>query len=48
MSTQYALDDLVDDIIDSRWTVTVLAALLRQAGIGVVYPVALTSTSTED
>ncbi|HIE53729.1 MAG TPA: ATP-dependent DNA helicase RecG, partial [Chromatiaceae bacterium] len=39
---------LVDDIIDSGWTVTVLAALLRQAGSGVVYPVALTSTSTGD
>ena len=37
---------LVDDVIDSGWTVTVLAALLRQAGSGVVYPVALTSTST--
>ncbi len=39
---------LVDDVIDSGWTVTVLAALLRQAGSGVVYPVALASTSTGD
>ncbi len=37
---------LVDDIIDSGWTVTVLAALLRRAGSGPVYPVALASTST--
>jgi ATP-dependent DNA helicase RecQ len=39
---------LVDDVIDSGWTVTVLAALLRQAGSGRVYPVALASTSTGD
>jgi ATP-dependent DNA helicase RecQ len=39
---------LVDDVIDSGWTVTVLAALLRQAGSGLVYPVALASTSTGD
>lgn len=37
---------LVDDVIDSGWTLTVLAALLRQAGSGLVYPVALASTST--
>ncbi|MFQ5625760.1 MAG: ATP-dependent DNA helicase RecG, partial [Methyloligellaceae bacterium] len=37
---------LVDDVIDSGWTVTVLAALLRQAGSGPVYPVALATTST--
>lgn len=37
---------LVDDIIDSGWTITVLAALLRQAGSGPIYPVALASTST--
>ncbi|MDE2828588.1 MAG: RecQ family ATP-dependent DNA helicase [Gemmatimonadota bacterium] len=39
---------LVDDIIDSGWTVTVLAALLRQAGSGPVFPVALASTSAGD
>ena len=39
---------LVDDIIDSGWTMTVLAALLRQAGSGIVYPVALASTSTDN
>ena len=36
---------LVDDIVDSRWTITVLAALLRQNGSGPVYPVALASTT---
>jgi len=36
---------LVDDITDSGWTVTVLAALLRRAGSGPVYPVALASAS---
>jgi ATP-dependent DNA helicase RecQ len=36
---------LVDDVIDSGWTVTVLAALLRRAGSEAVYPVALASTS---
>ena len=37
---------LVDDVVDSRWTMTVLAALLRQAGSGLVYPVGLASAST--
>ena len=39
---------LVDDIIDSGWTMTVAAALLRRAGSGPVYPVALASTSTNN
>lgn len=39
---------LVDDIIDSGWTLTVLAALLQQAGSGMVFPVALASTSVTD
>lgn len=39
---------LVDDIIDSGWTMTVLAALLRQAGCEKVYPVALASTSVKN
>lgn len=38
---------LVDDIVDSGWTLTVVAALLRQAGSGVVYPVALASSSVK-
>ncbi len=36
---------LVDDIVDSRWTMTILAALLRQNGSGPVFPVALASTT---
>lgn len=32
---------LVDDIVDSRWTFTVIAALLRDAGSGPVFPFAL-------
>ena len=36
---------LVDDIIDSGWTMTVLAVLLRRGGSGDVYPVALALTS---
>ena len=36
---------LVDDIVDSGWTLSVLAALLQQAGSGAVFPVALASTS---
>ncbi|MBN2054049.1 RecQ family ATP-dependent DNA helicase, partial [bacterium] len=39
---------LVDDVIDSGWTMTILAALLLQAGSGPVFPVALASTSTGD
>ncbi len=32
---------LVDDMVDSRWTFTVVAALLRRAGSGEVFPLAL-------
>jgi ATP-dependent DNA helicase RecQ len=39
---------LVDDIVDSGWTLTVIAALLQQAGSGAVFPVALASTSVSD
>jgi ATP-dependent DNA helicase RecQ len=39
---------LVDDVVDSRWTVTVLAALLIQAGSGLVYPIALASTGFDN
>jgi ATP-dependent DNA helicase RecQ len=38
---------LVDDIVDSGWTLTVIAALLQQAGSGMVYPVALASSSVK-
>ncbi|WP_199245761.1 RecQ family ATP-dependent DNA helicase [[Phormidium] sp. ETS-05] len=36
---------LVDDVVDSRWTFTVLAALLRSAGSGPVFPLALAINS---
>jgi ATP-dependent DNA helicase RecQ len=39
---------LIDDIVDSGWTLTVVAALLRQHGCGPVYPAALASTSVHD
>ena len=32
---------LIDDIIDSRWTITVVGTLLREAGSGPVYPFVL-------
>jgi ATP-dependent DNA helicase RecQ len=37
---------LVDDTVDSRWTFTVIAALLRGAGSGPVFPFALAFTSS--
>jgi ATP-dependent DNA helicase RecQ len=36
---------LVDDMVDSQWTFTVIAALLRQAGSGPVFPLALALNS---
>lgn len=39
---------LIDDIFDSGWTLTVIAALLQQAGSGCVYPAALASSSVND
>jgi len=36
---------LLDDAVDSKWTFTVIAALLRKNGAGSVIPIALTSTS---
>lgn len=36
---------LVDDMVDSRWTLTVAAWLLTSHGSGPVYPLALASTS---
>ncbi len=36
---------LVDDMVDSGWTLTLLAALLRQGGAGFVYPLALAETT---
>ncbi len=36
---------LVDDMVDSRWTFTMVGALLRDAGCGNVFPFALAVTS---
>ena len=36
---------LVDDMVDSRWTMTIIAALLREAGSGQVFPLALALTT---
>lgn len=36
---------LVDDVVDSRWTFTVITALLRKAGCEAVYPLALALNS---
>ena len=36
---------LVDDVVDSRWTLTECGYLLRQAGSGPVHPLALASAS---
>lgn len=38
---------LVDDVVDSAWTLTLSAALLRQAGTTVVYPFALATSATK-
>jgi ATP-dependent DNA helicase RecQ len=35
---------LIDDCVDSQWTFTALAAQLREAGSGPVFPLALSST----
>lgn len=37
---------LVDDIVNSRWTLTVAAWLLQSSGSGIVYPVALSLAQT--
>ena len=39
---------LVDDMVDSRWTLTVSAWLLRKGGSGVVWPMALSQTGHEE
>jgi len=36
---------LIDDMVDSRWTFTVIAALLRDAGCPAVFPLALAMSS---
>lgn len=37
---------LVDDVIDSGWTMTIVSALLREAESGIVLPLALADSST--
>ena len=37
---------LIDDVVDSVWTLTVTAALLRRSGSGAVFPLALASASS--
>lgn len=39
---------LVDDMVDSRWTLTVSAWLLRKSGSGVVWPMALSQTGHDE
>jgi ATP-dependent DNA helicase RecQ len=39
---------LVDDVVDSAWTLTVIAVLLRRAGSGLVWPVTLATGSVGD
>ena len=39
---------LVDDMVDSRWTFTVVTAHLRRAGAGYVFPLALAETGKGD
>jgi ATP-dependent DNA helicase RecQ len=39
---------LVDDMVDSGWTLTVAAYLLASHGSGPVYPVALASTNNSE
>lgn len=36
---------LVDDVVDSGWTLTIISMLLRKAGSGPVWPCALTTSS---
>jgi len=38
---------LVDDIADSKWTLTVVGALLRKNGSGLVYPYVLATTNAD-
>ena len=38
---------LVDDILDSRWTLTIAGWLLRSHGSGLVYPFSLAQASVQ-
>ena len=39
---------LIDDMVDSRWTLTIAAWLLRSNGSGAVFPLALALTGGTD
>lgn len=39
---------LIDDLVDSRWTLTEIGRLLRRSGSGPVFPIALASTQSGD
>jgi len=39
---------LVDDMVDSRWTLTVAAWLLRRGGSGEVWPLVLAQTGHDE
>lgn len=39
---------LVDDMVDSRWTFTIIGQLLKEAGVPDVYPYALAMTTSGD
>ena len=39
---------LVDDIVDSRWTLTYAGWLLRHHGAGPVHPIALATAAPQD
>jgi ATP-dependent DNA helicase RecQ len=39
---------LVDDLVDSRWTFTIVGFQLRSTGVTAVYPVALADTSRSE
>ena len=52
--TAFAVDDppsgpvlLVDDLVGSRWTLTVVGHILREAGCDAVFPLALADTSRQ-
>lgn len=36
---------LIDDMVDSKWTLTICGAMLKQKGSGEVYPFAIASTA---
>lgn len=38
---------LVDDMVDSAWTLTLVSALLRQVGVDAVLPFALATTAAK-